>query len=100
MRTTTQSFSGVLHDKRGMETVEYAVFAVGFLIAIGGFVAAVEPGVVATYDDLGNWIVTQAAALLGGTTSLGLCAVPERTPEAHITGAYRIDDFARRIGRT
>ena len=63
MVTTIGVFRSALRDKRGLETLEYAVFAVLFVIAIGGFVAALSPGVRTTYGDLGNWIVAQAAAL-------------------------------------
>ena len=63
MRTATRSFRGVLRDKRGLETLEYAAFAVLFVVIIGGCVAALGPGVNTTYETLGNWVVTQAAAI-------------------------------------
>ena len=53
----------LLHDRRGLESLEYAVLAILLLGAVWGCIAALAVGVDATYQELGNWIVDQASGI-------------------------------------
>jgi len=48
-------------DKKGLETLEYAVFAVAFVVVIGGIVSALSGNLTTAFGDIGNWISGQAA---------------------------------------
>ena len=61
--TCLDRFRSALRDKRGLESLEYAMLALLLVVAIWGFVAAMAPGVSSAYEDLGNWIVDQANAI-------------------------------------
>jgi len=51
---------GLMADKKGLETLEYAVFAVAFVVVIGGIVSALSGQLTTAYGDIGNWISGQA----------------------------------------
>ena len=51
----------IRRDERGLETLEYAVFAVAFVVIIGGVVGTLSGSLTAAYNDIGNWIMGQAA---------------------------------------
>ena len=53
----------VRSDERGLETLEYAVFAVAFVVIIGGVVAGLSGNLTTAYGDIGNWISGQAAEM-------------------------------------
>jgi Flp pilus assembly pilin Flp len=50
----------VIRDERGLETLEYAVFAAAFLVIIAGAVALLSTDIATAYSDIGNFIQTQA----------------------------------------
>ena len=53
----------VANDKKGLESLEYAVFAVAFLVIIGAVTVALSSSLSSAYSDIGNWLLTTAAAL-------------------------------------
>ena len=53
----------VAKDRHGLETLEYAVFAVAFVIAIGGVVGQLKTTMTTAYSDIGTWIATQATKM-------------------------------------
>ena len=50
----------LMGDQKGLETLEYAVFAVAFVVIIGGVVAALSGDLTTAYTDIGHWIAGQA----------------------------------------
>ncbi len=50
----------LLKDERGLETLEYAVFAAAFLVIIAGAVALLSADISTAYTDIGSFIQTQA----------------------------------------
>jgi Flp pilus assembly pilin Flp len=52
-----------LKDKRGLETLEYAVFAAAFLGVIAAAVALLSGDLSSAYGSIGNYIKTSAAAI-------------------------------------
>ena len=63
IRKVGQKFRAVITDEKGMETLEYAVFAVAFLVIIAGVVAALGGTLGTAYSDIGNWIAAKANAM-------------------------------------
>ena len=45
-----------VNDRRGLETLEYAVFAAAFLSVIAGVMSLFTPGISGTYTDIGVFI--------------------------------------------
>jgi Flp pilus assembly pilin Flp len=60
VRAVAQQVRAVIKDKKGLESLEYAVFAVAFLVIIGGIIVALNSAMSTTYSDIGNWITTLA----------------------------------------
>jgi Flp pilus assembly pilin Flp len=52
-----------LKDKRGLETLEYAVFAAAFLGVIAAAVALLSGDLSSAYGSIGTYIKTSAAAI-------------------------------------
>ena len=63
VRKLTQQLRAVIEDKKGLESLEYAVFAVAFLVIISGVVVALSTTLATAYSDIGNWIVARAGAM-------------------------------------
>ena len=53
----------VFKDERGLETLEYAVFAAAFLVIIAGAVALLSGDIATAYSDIGQYIQGQAAKM-------------------------------------
>ena len=53
----------LIRDKKGLESLEYAVFAVAFLVIIGGGIALLSTDLSTAYADIGNFISSKAAAM-------------------------------------
>ena len=60
VRAVAQQLRAVIKDKKGLESLEYAVFAVAFLVIIGGVIVALSGALSTTYSDIGNWITALA----------------------------------------
>jgi Flp pilus assembly pilin Flp len=58
-----QKLRAVVRDERGLETLEYAVFAAAFLVIIAGAVALLSGDIATAYSDIGVFIKNQAAAM-------------------------------------
>src|SRR5437588_710343 len=58
-----QYLRAVIKDEKGLESLEYAVFAVAFLVIISGVVVALSGTLSTAYSDIGNWIATRAGAM-------------------------------------
>ena len=58
-----QILRAVRGDTRGLETLEYAVFAVAFVVVIGTVVAGLSGNLTNAYNDIGNWISAQASGM-------------------------------------
>ena len=63
MKKLARVLRGVRNDSRGLETLEYAVFAVAFVVIIGGVVAGLSGNLTTAYGDIGNWISGQASKM-------------------------------------
>ncbi|HKM64510.1 MAG TPA: hypothetical protein VJY39_18655 [Acidisphaera sp.] len=53
----------LIADRKGLETLEYAMFAVGYLVVISGVVATLRTGLTTAYGNIGTWIVGQASKM-------------------------------------
>jgi Flp pilus assembly pilin Flp len=51
---------GVGNDNRGLETLEYAVFAAAFLAVIAGVFSVFAPGISSTYSTIGAFVSNTA----------------------------------------
>ena len=63
IKKMTRLLRAAMSDNRGLESLEYAVFAVAFVVIIGGVVSALAGDLGTAYSDIGNWIAGQAAAM-------------------------------------
>jgi len=63
VKKLAQQLRAVIEDKKGLESLEYAVFAVAFLVIIGGVVIALSGAMSTAYSDIGHWLTTTAAAM-------------------------------------
>jgi len=61
--TIVRQIRAVLTDERGLETLEYAVFAAAFLVIVAGAVTLMSADISAAYTDIGNFISSQGAAM-------------------------------------
>jgi len=50
-------------DRRGLETLEYAVFAASFLFVIAAAVSSLSGNVKAAYTDVGVFVLNQGAKM-------------------------------------
>jgi Flp pilus assembly pilin Flp len=60
INTVRRKLSALFGDKKGLETLEYAVFAVAFLVVIVSVTTALSSNLSSAYSSIGNWIKTQA----------------------------------------
>lgn len=58
-----QHFRAVMKDEKGLESLEYTVFALAFLVIIGGIELMLSSTLATAYSDIGNWLTAQAAAI-------------------------------------
>jgi len=63
IKNFAQQLRAVIKDKKGLESLEYAVFAVAFLVIINGVVIALSSTLSTAYSDIGSWITTTAGAM-------------------------------------
>ena len=63
VKQVAQQLRAVLKDKKGLESLEYAVFAVAFLVIIGAVTLAMSSTLSGAYSDIGHWLLANAAAL-------------------------------------
>jgi Flp pilus assembly pilin Flp len=50
-------------DKKGTEALEYAVFAIAFLVIIAGVVAALSGNLSGAYTSIASWMNSTAAKI-------------------------------------
>jgi len=60
LRVLVSALRALTADKKGLETLEYTVFAVAFVVVISGVVAALSTQETAAYHSIGNWMAGQA----------------------------------------
>jgi Flp pilus assembly pilin Flp len=52
-----------IKDRRGLETLEYAVFAASFLLFVAGAVNLLKGNVNTAYSDIGQFVLKQASKM-------------------------------------
>ena len=58
-----EKIRAALKSERGLETLEYAVFAAAFLVIVAGAVTLMSADISAAYTDIGNFISSQGGKM-------------------------------------
>jgi len=61
--TIVRQIRAVLENERGLETLEYAVFAAAFLVIVAGAVTLLSSDISAAYTDIGQFISSEGASM-------------------------------------